>query len=179
MPRARIPAAGARRTRSAASSTPARFMNSRLVVSLLAAGALVFACGPRPRSSEASASSSTRQLVPDDGSPLATSLGVSVGREVRLAFHITNATSKLVELRFDNGQTHDFAVLDSVGREVWRWSTGRMFTQALQNKPLASGETLSFEDRWEAADRHGRFTAVATLASGNFPVERRIEFEVP
>jgi Intracellular proteinase inhibitor len=154
-------------------------MNNRLVASLLFAGALVFACGPRSHSSEASASSNTHHSAPADGSPLASSLGVTVGRDVHLAFHVTNATSKLLELRFDNGQTHDFSVLDSLGREVWRWSAGRMFTQALQAKALAAGQTLSFEDRWDAAERHGRFTAVATLASGNFPLERRIEFELP
>ena len=60
-----------------------------------------------------------------------------------LSLHVTNVADHSLELDFPNGQTHDFVVFDSAGREVWRWSTGRMFTQALQNKLLSSSETVT------------------------------------
>ena len=50
-------------------------------------------------------------------------------RRVRARRRRTPAASG-VELDFPDGQTHDFVVLDAAGSEVWRWSDGRMFTQA-------------------------------------------------
>ena len=84
----------------------------------------------------------------------------------------------MIELRFPNGKTHDFYVLDGSGNEVWRWSKGRMFTQTLQNKLIKSKDNAVFADKWDAADAHGKFTAVAVLASENHPVEERAEFEL-
>jgi hypothetical protein len=110
---------------------------------------------------------------------IASSLDVTVLDGVTLALHVTNASGRLVELRFPDGQVYDFAVLDGEGREVWRWSADRMFTQALQTKQLDPNETLSVEERWDAQGHAGRFTAVATLRSTNFPVEQRVDFTLP
>jgi hypothetical protein len=82
----------------------------------------------------------------------------------------------MVELRFPNGKTHDFYVLDESGAEVWRWSKGRMFTQTFQNKLIKSKDNAVFVDKWDATNAHGKFTAVAVLASVNHPVEERAEF---
>ena len=82
----------------------------------------------------------------------------------------------MIELRFPNGRTHDFYVLDESGTEVWRWSKGRMFTQTIQNKLIKSKDNALFVDKWDAANAHGKFTAVAVLASVNHPVEERAEF---
>lgn len=150
-------------------------MNTRYVVPLLlAAAALAFACGPR---SHSSASPTVEHRVGD--APVASSLNVRVGRQVEFAFHVTNNGRKRLEINFPSGQTHDIAVLDSTGREVWRWSEGRMFTQSLQNKVLGSNETVSYQEKWNPADAKGTFTAVAKLTSANFPLEQRVEFTLP
>jgi intracellular proteinase inhibitor BsuPI len=151
-------------------------MNTRYLVPLLCAGAIVFACGPRTHSQSAQREHTLRAKK---GAPLASSLGVKVDRGVELAFHVTNAGEKKLELTFPSGQTHDFVVLDSLDREVWRWSAGRIFTQSLQNKMLGTGETLSYEDELPLKNAHGRYVAVALLKSENFPVETRVEFDVP
>lgn len=96
---------------------------------------------------------------------------------VTFAFHVTNTTSKKLELRFRSGQTHEVIVLDSAGREVWRWSNGRLFTQTLQNHVMRQSDSLSYDINWSDAPA-GHYTAVATLASANFPVEQRREFTV-
>ena len=96
---------------------------------------------------------------------------------VRFAFSVTNAGGGKVELNFPSGKTHDVVVLDSLGHQVWRWSDGRMFTQLLQNKILRTADTLGFDGRWPNAPR-GRYVVVATLASDNYPLERRTAFEV-
>lgn len=114
-----------------------------------------------------------------DDEALATSLNVSVKDGVTLAFHVTNTTSQQVELDFRSGQTYDFVVVDSVGKELWRWSEGRMFTQALQNKLLRPRETLTFEERWTSPPRSGTFTALGSLTSNNHPVSERVSFTLP
>lgn len=113
-----------------------------------------------------------------DGAVAAT-LEVRVGREVEFVLHVTNATEKRLELNFPSGQTHDVIVLDAAGREVWRWSEGRLFTQALQNRLLSSGETATYQQRWAPREQTGTFTAIAILASSNHPVELRRGFALP
>jgi hypothetical protein len=153
-------------------------MRSRLIVLLLCAGALVLACGPRAHSNE-TASNTTQRIVDDSGQALATSLNVSVERGVQFAFHVTNNSEKGIELRFPSSQTHDFIVLDSIGREVWRWAGTRMFTQAMQTKMLGAKETMKVEEDWDPAGRKGKHVVVAKLMSGNHPLEEKVEFALP
>ena len=161
-------------------------ITSRLVIWLLCAGALVLACGPHARHNESAAASTTDEPPPPprpataaNGKVLATSANVSVNGAVSLSLHVTNLADHSLELDFPNGQTHDFVVLDSNGDELWRWSRGRMFTQALQNKLLSSSETVTYEERWDPHGNQGDFTLVAILRSSNYPVEERVQFKVP
>jgi len=57
-------------------------------------------------------------------------------------------------LTFPNGQLFDFAVLQD-GREVWRWSRGRAFHQAVVQRPLAYGELLVFNVVWDGRTAAG------------------------
>ena len=173
-------------------------MNTRLIISLLCAGALAFACGPRSRS-EAPSSLATAQAARPvrawqfarapraqrRGTPgarpvvkLDSRLDVYVApQEVSFALKIKNVGGKHAELDFPTGQTYDIVVVDSIGREVWRWAKGRMFTQNLQNKELGGGDEMQIAESWKP--KTGRYTAIATLASSNYPVEQRAEFVVP
>ena len=111
------------------------------------------------------------------GAPaLATTLELSVSSTVDLRLHVTNGTPKKIELTFPNGQTHDFYILDASGREVWRWSRGRMFTQSVQNKLIDAGGTVSYSDSWNGPLPPGTYTAVAVLLSSSHPTEQRVEF---
>ena len=151
----------------------------------------MLACGPHARHNESAAASTPSQTTPPPPLPsgpatppardqlLATSANVSVKGQVSLSLHVTNLADHSLELDFPSGQTHDFAVLDSAGKELWRWSSGRMFTQALQNKLLSSSETVTYEEQWNPRGQQGDFTLVATLRSSNFPVEERVGFKIP
>ena len=158
-----------------------KVMTSRLAAGILCAGAIALACGPRTRSATATAPQVTTP-VPQNSSiepALATTLDVSVSSGVTLALHVTNKSDSKVELRFPSGQTHEFLVLDAGGREVWRWSFDRMFTQSLQTRLLDSDETLTVEGRWDPGALSGKFTAVAKLTSTTHQVEKRVEFTLP
>jgi hypothetical protein len=150
-------------------------MSKRLIIPLLCAATVAFA-----------SSSSANKEVPEKASvtgsnksaPFVSSFKVNVAHGVNFTLDVSNNTNRMAELRFPSGRTHDFVVLDQAGREVWRWSNGRMFTQGLQNKLIKSRQKAVFAESWERPNVHGRFTAVAILASENLPVKQTAEFEL-
>lgn len=174
-------------------------MNNRLIIALLlCAGALAFACGPRSRS-EPSSLAQTASLQPErltakpasrssrsaktsakTTSKIKSDLKVSVAdREVRFALNVTNVGPKHVELSFPSGKAYDFVVVDSIGREVWHWSNGRMFTQGIRNTQLDKGDAMQVDEAWKNTAPSGRYTAIATLNSSNYPVEQHVDFVIP
>ncbi len=111
---------------------------------------------------------------------LASSLEVAVRPDsMLLALHVTNASEDTVRLEFRSGQRYDFVVKDGSGREVWRWSEGRMFTQALGREVLEPGATLTYTAGWRPPATGGRFTAVGRVTTANAAVEQTRDFEVP
>jgi hypothetical protein len=166
-------------------------MYSRLVVPLVCAAAIVFACGPRPRGTVASkpvpatrrldgthSAAGSRRLRKGDTTRVDAALAIAPDVDgVRLALSVVNLDSRQLEIDFPNGQTRDFVVLDAAGREVWRWSRGRLFTQTVQNRFLSAGDTAVYEERW-TAPAPGQYTVVATLRSKNYPIERRASFQL-
>ncbi|MGH2600480.1 MAG: BsuPI-related putative proteinase inhibitor, partial [Dehalococcoidia bacterium] len=52
-------------------------------------------------------------------------------------------------LTFPSGQDFDVVVSSADGREVWRWSTGRFFTQVVRDVTLAPGEERRFSATWD------------------------------
>jgi hypothetical protein len=170
-------------------------MNTRYIISLLCAGALAFACGPRSRSEPsalaltktANAKSVTTKPVvhskhgaqPAREAKIDSRLKVDVNKnEVRFAFDVTNTGNKGAELSFASGKSYDIVVVDSAGREVWAWSNGRMFTQGVQNKQLGTGDSMKVNESWTRT-QPGAYTVIASLNSTNFPVEQRVEFVIP
>ena len=149
---------------------------------------------PRPRAllllfaAAAAACTPPRPLPPGETPPpadpaqpaLVTSLNVEpAGDTVVLALRVTNPHAAPVRVTFPSGQTYDFAVLGG-GVELWRWSAGRGFTQAVQTRTLEPGGTWEFGERWvRPAGVHGELTAVGRLTSSTHAVERSTAFRVP
>lgn len=105
------------------------------------------------------------------------SLTVTVdGSTVTFTYEIENAGSSPVEVEYRDGQKFDIAVSED-GDEVWRWSTGRMFTMALEQRELDPGETATYEATWEDAS-YGEYTATATCAGQGVDARAEAEFEV-
>ena len=149
-------------------------MGSRLAVPLLAAAVVFFACGPRTPS--AVAKSRPRATA---GKGVVTQVLVDTAKgTVRFAIEVANDSRKRVELNFPSGRTHDFVVLNASGKEVWRWSEGRMFTQSMQNRLLDANDSVIYAERWSPPSP-GRYTLVADLNSANYPVHRQMEFSLP
>jgi hypothetical protein len=157
-------------------------MQKRLILPLILAAASLF--------------SARGTFAHDDNEPIATSRESDKKEEVlattfdvirqnddaeslKFALKVVNNTKKMVEIHFPDGQTHDFIVKDSADKEIWRWSEGRMFTQAMRSKTLKGKDETVFEESWETKGHHGTFTAVAILRSENFPVETSVQFALP
>jgi len=161
-------------------------MDSRLFIPLLLAGAIALACGsrshPEAAVSVATAAPTTRvarRAEPRTSTEIKSAFAVSASpNTLHFALNVTNPGKKGIELTFPSGQEYDFTVRDSLGREVYRWGKGRMFTQSLQNKVLDGGETKRFEERASTTLPPGAYVAVATLRSSNYPVQERVAFEL-
>lgn len=95
---------------------------------------------------------------------------------VSFVFTVENDGDKPVRLSFRSSCTADFAVLDGED-ERWRWSQGRMFTQALQSESLDPGESMTYDGEWQNP-QSGTYTAVATLEADNQDCEARTEISV-
>ena len=157
-------------------------MKGRITFGLLCAAVLAFACGPRASTGDSAGAirtsrTSRARLSAPNGPALVSTLAIVVKNGVAMDFRVMNAGTKRLEVNFPSGQTHEVVVVDSLGREVFRWSKGRMFTQSLQNKVLHASDTLDYDAVWQNAPA-GKYTAIATLASENFPMEQRAEFVV-
>jgi hypothetical protein len=175
-------------------------MSSRVLIPLLCVGAVALACGPRSRN-EASTpkkngatvaqnASAAPAIIPQgtprvantssSKSPVTATIAVrSTETSVDLTLLVVNTSKKRVEINFPSGQTYDFIVIDSVGREMWRWGGDRMFTQAVRNKLLGAGERLEFQESLKTRGLPpGRYVARATLTSANYPLRQEAEFTV-
>lgn len=103
-------------------------------------------------------------------------LVVATDHDVEFRFTVTNTGTDSVELAFASGFVADFAVHRD-DDEVWRWSDGRMFTQALQTETIAPGETFTHTGTWKDP-KPGAYEAVATLEATNVDLEARTAFDV-
>jgi hypothetical protein len=176
-------------------------MKTRVLITLLCAGAAGLVWSPRAHSEASYPALQMRGRAPQDtgkkqqdrgarrapakgrrsmDGTLVPSLNVMrVGEQVRFTFNVANAGSRRVEVKFPSGQTHDIVVLDSAGRELWRWAEGRMFTEARQYRGIGGGDSLILQDGWDRPSASGRLVAVALLKSTNYPIEHRVEFTLP
>jgi hypothetical protein len=156
-------------------------MQNRIILPLLIAASVAFARGSFAGDEHKTLASKNEKAGKKE--VLATTFDVSrpAGEDasLRFALRVVNNTTKMVEINFPDGQTHDFVVNDSTGKEVWRWSEGRMFTQAMRSKTLKGKDETVFAESWESKGFHGSFTAIATLKSENFPVETKVQFLLP
>ncbi len=148
----------------------------RVIAPLASAAALLFACGPWSIASQRDTDESVRHARAESKAPVGSALDVRISNGVELELSLTNNTRNLLELKFPNGLTHDFVVLDAAGREVWRWSEGRLFTSAMQTRLVRSGKSTTYHTHWDPEVTNGSYVAVAMLHATNHPISARVPF---
>jgi Intracellular proteinase inhibitor len=156
-------------------------MHNRLILPLLCAASVAFAAAPFSHDEKALAT--TKHHAVEKIAPIVSTFDITRQQDdadkLRFSLRVTNNTPKMLELRFPDGQTHDFVVKDFAGKEVWRWSEGRMFTSAMRSETLKGKGQTVFEESWNPKGQHGAFSAVAVLRSNNFPIETTVQFVLP
>ena len=175
-------------------------MITRILIPLLVVGAVALACGSRTHADATvkpnarrmrmteTPTLSAQTLTVQRAAPAPEHVSVSPlksvfvvradARAISFVLDLTNTTKKNVELSFPSGQEYDFVVVDIAGREVYRWSNERMFTQSIKNRLLDGGATMRIEERADKSLPNGSYVAVATLRSTNYPVQERVPFDL-
>jgi hypothetical protein len=148
----------------------------QVVTTLVCAAGLLAACAPRARVA-ADRESPPQPLLSTTSHGLAVTLTKRSGKRATSFMLELKNPGKLTEVRFASGKTHDFVVLDEKDREVWRWSSGRLFTQSLQTKQLKTGDSIRFEATWDSV-APGHYRVVASLNSAAMPEALEQEFVV-
>lgn len=64
--------------------------------------------------------------------------------KLHLEMRLTNHSAHDMVFSHKDGQTYDFTLTDQKGRELWRWSDGMGFTQALTTSSIPAGETVVY-----------------------------------
>ena len=120
---------------------------------------------------------------PDPGGSMVGELASSMEVEVtdgavRFILHVTNTGSGPLEMVFPTSQRHDVVVRTESGEEVWRWSAGRGFAQAITRETLAPGDSWDLEARWTPGDRTGTYVATGLLLAREHEVRQQSAFEL-
>ena len=93
-----------------------------------------------------------------------------VGEDIEMTIVLQNRTDEPVNLTFNSGKNYDFIVKKlPENKEVWRWSEGKFFTEALMSMMLDPGERKTFVFKWNQKNNDSK-----KIESGNYKVEALI-----
>ena len=90
------------------------------------------------------------------------------GDLIRITFEVFNNTAEPVSLDFRSSQRYDFVIEDQQQKEVWRWSAGRMFAQALGTETLGPNRPrLTYQETCADKMEPGTYTIQGLLTDAN------------
>ncbi|HEX2926521.1 MAG TPA: BsuPI-related putative proteinase inhibitor [Ruminiclostridium sp.] len=65
---------------------------------------------------------------------------------IEMKITLTNNSKSAVNYNHSSGQKYDFVLLDSNKKELYRWSSGKMFTMAMINSKIDAGESVVYTE---------------------------------
>ncbi|MCD5324716.1 MULTISPECIES: BsuPI-related putative proteinase inhibitor [Pontibacillus] len=68
--------------------------------------------------------------------------------QVAFDFALKNGNDKAINLDFSSGQQYEILVKNENGEEVYRYSKGKSFTEAMVNEEIKPGKELAFKSEW-------------------------------
>jgi len=81
----------------------------------------------------------------------------SLGEPVLMSFAVINESpNEPARLSFSSAQRYDF-IVQRDGKEIWRWSRGRVFAMLAAEIPIEPGESLTFTESWDQRDNQKGF----------------------
>ncbi|WP_078378858.1 BsuPI-related putative proteinase inhibitor [Sutcliffiella halmapala] len=99
----------------------------------------------------------------------------------QFVFTVENNLGKDAEITFSSGQEYDYMVFDSNGKMVKKLSEDMMYTQAIKEVVLASGEKFTYSASYEEVASGlatGEYTIEFVFADKNFQASARETFDV-
>ena len=99
------------------------------------------------------------------------------GETIRFTLTLRNNTTETQTLAFTSGQIFDIiAATETASAEPeYRWSRGRLFTQALRDETLAAGESKIYNAAWNGKNKSGEFVTGAFDASATLKTSDGIQ----
>jgi hypothetical protein len=83
---------------------------------------------------------------------------------LRLVLH--NRSGAPQRLQFPSAHTYDVRIAEPGGREIWRWSQGRMFARVLTEVVVEAGGSPEYRVRWSQTTSEGGTLKVHDLDPG-------------
>jgi hypothetical protein len=100
-------------------------------------------------------------------------LAAVAGRPVTFVVVLENRGADPARLVFPTGQSADLTISRD-GSEVWRWSAGQAFTQAVREETLEAGGRRAVRVTWPGTDQEGR-----PVEPGRYEAVGRFTLETP
>ncbi|MGI6225629.1 MAG: BsuPI-related putative proteinase inhibitor [Peptococcales bacterium] len=107
----------------------------------------------------------TEQSVAEENLETRVNYEIQEGKTV-FSFALTNHSNQTKKLQFNSGQQFEVVITDEKGKEVYRYSDGKFFTQALIYQDLKPNQSINWQDTWDMTNKDGQ-----TLTSGNYRAE--------
>ena len=87
-----------------------------------------------------------------------------VNDSINISLRITNRGDKDINLTFPDAQVADFEIVSGKGKQVYLWSSGRMFAQVITTLKVPAGESIELlNETWRADAGEGNYTIVGWL----------------
>jgi hypothetical protein len=101
------------------------------------------------------------------------------GEPISLTLGVSNQTGREIELRFSSGQRFDFVIRDARGNEIWRWSEGRMFAQALGAETIGPAQPqILYRAQFNGNLGPGSYRVEGTLVAKDPPLSAILTIQV-
>lgn len=109
------------------------------------------------------------ELTVNGASPSLSSAPISFpqGEEITIKLSIANCSTAPARVLYSSSQRYDFTVAGARGREVWRWSSDKLFAQVISEEEFRS---VSYEETWDQRDAGGEQVAPGLYTVRGFAV---------
>ncbi|PGT81987.1 MULTISPECIES: BsuPI-related putative proteinase inhibitor [Bacillaceae] len=110
-------------------------------------------------------------------------LNVSIFPEkqtIKFIITLMNNTNEMKKIEFPTSQKYEIVIKNKKSEEVYRYSKGKMFTQAIETALIKSGESMEWEEIWEYSTLSpGVYTAEITiLAPETVKLKKEESFQI-
>ncbi|WP_394187197.1 BsuPI-related putative proteinase inhibitor [Metabacillus halosaccharovorans] len=106
---------------------------------------------------------------------------IPLSKETQFIISLTNQSDQLKKLEFHSSQKYEIIVTNDKGEEIFTYSRGKMFSQALETALLKSGENMEWEETWKhdplPPGQYKAKVSILSHKSDNLSLER--EWTVP